>query len=70
MKQLQVGDQIRVRNAYNDFILTIVRTTKTQAIAKTPFNNECKFKLEYGTYPTRLPRIRFDTTTYTVLDKK
>jgi hypothetical protein len=32
MKQLEVGNKIRVKNWMNDYVVTIVRVTKTQAI--------------------------------------
>ena len=69
MKELNIGDKIKVKNWMNNYIVEIVRVTKTQAIAKTPYNNEIKFKRSYShsDYITKLPREKWNTTDYILL---
>jgi len=68
MNTIKVGDKIRVQNTFNDYKVEIVRVTKTMAIAKTPYNNEMRFRLNCGAFgPQPLPRQRFQTTIYTLI---
>lgn len=69
MKTLKIGDKIRVENAFNKYIVEVIRVTKTIAIAKTPFNNEQKFRINYNDFgPDPLPRQKWQTTIYTVIN--
>lgn len=72
MKQLKVGDKIRVTNNFNNYIVEVIRITKKIAIAKTPFNNEQRFRINYSeTFgPDSLPREKWNTTDYKVIDLK
>jgi hypothetical protein len=70
MKSLKIGDKIRVKNTFNNYMVEVIRITKTMAIAKTPFNNEQRFRLNYHeTFgPDPLPRQKWQTTDYTVIE--
>jgi hypothetical protein len=71
MKQLKVGDFVRITNHFVDYTVEIERVTKTQAISK-PYNDSGarhKFKLEFfdPDYLTVLPRTRFNITRYKLI---
>ncbi len=64
MKNLEIGDKIRYKNTFNNFIVTITRVTKTKAVGVWGENGEHKieFKREYNSQPRRFKPIRWDTT--------
>jgi hypothetical protein len=70
MNTLKIGDRIRVQNPFNDYIVTVSRVTKTQAIAEGVLRGSIvtqKFKLNYGSWLSPVPKIKWDLTTYTLL---
>ena len=70
---LEVGDKIKVRNAFTKYTVEIVRTTKTQAISN-PVNDSgytLKFKIKAWGYSARLIGAgAWDITDYTVIPKQ
>jgi hypothetical protein len=69
-KTLEIGDKIRVRNIFNNFVVEIERLTKTQAITK-PYNSAgatYKFKLELvGGDPKPVGMGKWNTTEYSLI---
>lgn len=65
MKELQVGNVVRVRNWMNNYTVTIVRVTKTTAFAD---KYSLKFRREvlFGDTVRTKGNERFSTTSYTL----
>lgn len=73
-KQLEIGHKIKVTNYMNNYVLTIVRVTKTRAMS-APYNNAgsyASFKREYlnPKWLTLIPRIKWSTTNYELINEK
>lgn len=67
MKELQIGDKIRMINTFNNNLIIIHRVTKTMAFGKIGDSKyEYKFKRSYydPKLITSLPRERFSMTSY------
>lgn len=72
-KQLKVGDKIRIENSFNNYVVTIARVTKTQAITE-PYNDAGavhKFRRSYyDEYAKKIDSNKWSTTSYTIIKKK
>lgn len=73
-KLLEVGDKIRIRNVFNDYIVKIERVTKTKAVSE-PYNDggaRWEFKRAYyeGNGMRKIPNERHSMTSYDLIKKK
>lgn len=72
--ELEVGDEIQIKNVFTNYRVQIIRVTKTQAIASTinPIRDgkfELKFrkKVLFDYTPRLINAGKWDNTDYTVL---
>lgn len=67
--ELEIGDRVRVQNAFNDFVVTINRVTKTKAVGIWGNGGSMDFKRSIGGFGVEsYARVMWNTTNYTLLE--